>query len=123
MKFIPSRSSLLAVVVCLTLLTGVALAGPVAVNVFTSISPDPFSSNPTFLAWSANALTALELGTSTNGASGTPAYYYRVSSFAPTDVIGTNFPYWRGQVNPPVPYDTQTGNMLMFSMAIYDNGQ
>lgn len=121
MKSIPSRFRLFAVVMCLTFWAGAALAGPL-VYVVPSISPDPVLNLSTYDAWSANALTALQDGTTTNGAAG-PSYYAQIASFASTDVIGTNFPYWKGQLNPAAPFDTQTGNGLAFGVAILGNGQ
>ena len=121
MKSIPSRFRLFALVVGLTFWAGAALAGPI-VYVVPSISPDPVLNLSTYDAWSGNALTALQDGTTTNGAAG-PSYYAQIASFAATDVIGTNFPYWKGQLNPAAPFDTQTGNGLAFGVAIYGNGQ
>src|ERR1035438_9107757 len=115
MKSIPSRFRLFAVVVGLTFWAGAALAGPI-VYVVPSISPDPVLNLSTYDAWSAHALIALQDGTTANGAAG-PSYYAQIASFASTDVIGTNFPYWKGQLNPPAPFDTQTGNGLAFGGA------
>ena len=123
MKFIASPFKMLALVVCLTLMGGVAVAGTLTVNVYVSIAPDPFGSAATFNSWSANALAALQAGSSTGGTVGQPDYYAQVASFQATDMIGSStYNYWRGQVSPPAPYDTQTGNMLMFPMAVYGNG-
>jgi hypothetical protein len=121
MKSISSRFRLFAVVACLTLWAGAALAGPL-VYVVPSISPDPVLNLSTYEDWSTNALIALQDGTTTNGAAG-PSYYAQIASFAATDVIGTNFPYWKGELNPIGLFAGQTGNGLAFGTAIYGNGQ
>jgi PEP-CTERM motif len=123
MKHSTFHSRSLIVVLFLTGLTVVASAGPLTVSVFTSIAPDPFLSQPTFLIWSANALTALRQGTTTQGTPGTPAFFSEVSSVTATDLIGTSFPSWLGQANPAAPFNTQTGNILMFPMTVFGTGQ
>lgn len=100
---------------------GIASANP-TVAIFPSISPDPFGSNATFQLWSANALSALQSGGTTAGTAGTPTYYAQTSTFTSTDLIGTTFPSWKGHTNPPVPFDTQTGNGLAYGMVVQGNG-
>jgi hypothetical protein len=127
MKCIPSQLRLLAILVWLTVVVGIAQAGSLTINVFTAIGPNPIpGASPESItaaaAWSANALQALESGATAYGTPGTPGYYQQVSSFAATDVIGTNFPYWRGVSDPTGAYTNQNGNMLMYPMAVYGNG-
>jgi hypothetical protein len=111
---------------------GVATATPIlspVVYTFASISPDPFASPTTYASWSANALAALQAPASTYGTTGQPDYYSEISSFTPYQIIGTGpylsdpgFSSWEGQINPTGAYFGQTGNALVFPMAVYGNG-
>jgi hypothetical protein len=125
MRFVLPRNAfrLPVLAVCFFFLAGVAGAGVIQMNVYPSIGPDPFNSLGTFTAYSANALYALQNGLSSYGASG-PTYYSRATSFDGAQVLGTDPPLhsWMGQASPSAPYDTQSGNMLMYGLVIQSMG-
>jgi hypothetical protein len=126
---------LLVLVACFCLLAGVAAAATLTISVFPSIGPSPFGS-PSYAAYQASAVNALELGQTTFGTSGTPSYYAQTSTFNGAQIIGTcsvatvsatcppgsGFNSWMGQASPSGNYANEYGNMLFFGMIVQGNG-
>jgi hypothetical protein len=111
------RLPVLAVSICF--LAGIAAAGPIGVNVYPSIGPDPFLS-PSFATYSANALFALQNGLTTFGSPTSPTYYSQTNTLDGPPIFGTAFPSWMGQTPPPAGYAGETGNALFFGMVAID---
>lgn len=100
-----------------------AYAAPVTLEVFASSTPNGFGS-PSWNPYVGNALNALENGLSNVGDRDTdPTAYERLGgSFTPGDMMVTSFNSWRGQANPPVPFDNELGNRLHFGLHAYGDG-
>jgi hypothetical protein len=114
-----------AACVALVLLTSLSRAD-ILVEVFPSVSPNPFSS-PSDAGYTTNAIAGISAGGAATGDPGQPTYYSSVPSggvVSIADLIATDFPYWRGTVNPAAPFDGEFGNLLTFGTRITsDSGQ
>jgi len=103
----------------LTLLaTAVASQADPIITVYPSIAPNVFSS-PNADTYIANAIQGLQNGGAPTGTPGTPGFYSTTNGVVPINhLIVTNFNSWRGQLNPPPPFDGEFGNRLHFGVTI-----
>lgn len=103
------------------LFAAAAAAQPVVIEVFPSVGPNGLAS-PSFPGYGANAAAGVGAGGSPTGTPGTPAYYEAVSggTVSILDMLMTNVPSWRGQTNPPPPFDQERGNQVFFGVRIAD---
>lgn len=90
-----------------------------------TIAPNTFGS-PSFAAWQANAIAALQAGTSSAGSSSSPTYYSQTNTTTAGGIIVTNFPSWMGQADPGSTfggaYSNELGNRAHFSIHIGQTG-
>lgn len=107
----------------------VSLAGPVlgqqdpvTISVIPTLAPNAFGS-PSWDAWNANAIYALENGLSSYGDPASPTYYSAAPLTLPvSDNVVTNFPSWLGQANPSGNFAGEYGNRLTFGLVVDGNG-
>jgi X-X-X-Leu-X-X-Gly heptad repeat protein len=108
------------------LLTGMcALAEPFTINVYTTLAPSAYGS-PSYGAWAANGIYALENGLPAFGTPGTPAYFYETPSAEAQNLTLTSFPSWMGTADSgsalgPA-YANELGNQGAFPLFIDGNG-
>jgi len=100
--------------------TAAAVQAQVAIDVFPSVGPNDVSAS--FPGYTANAITGVGAGGAAAGTPGTPSYYESVpvtnSTVSVTDILATDFPSWRGTVNPSAPFDQELGNKLYFGVQV-----
>lgn len=119
-------------------LTGIALAvllwvsapasyaGPIVLNQFASVGPNP---NMGLTSWSDyidNVLHALYYALTSYGSPG-PGYYSTVIPIVPPLLPGqvvssSGFHSWNGVIDPATPYDLEHGNFIFFPLQILGNG-
>ncbi len=111
-----------------TLVSGVALTcmlGPpafaddISLQVYAAEAPNAYGS-PSYAAWEANAINAVENGLASYGTPGTPSYFQEVTTVTDTGNIVTSFNSWNGVANPGAPYGSEDGNRLTFIVAATD---
>jgi hypothetical protein len=114
----------LFVALSLTFLPAVVQADP-TIFVAPTIAPNTFGS-PSFAAWQANAVAALQAGSSSAGTPGTPSHYSQTNTTTAGGIIVTNFPSWMGQADPGsvfgAGYANELGNRAHFSIHIGQTG-
>lgn len=103
-----------------------AFAQQPTVTVQGTLAPNAYGS-PSFDAWSANAIQAIELGLSTYGAAG-PAQFNTDTTTQPTSHnVVTGFPSWLGNANPAATfgsaYANELGDRATFDVLVNGNGQ
>jgi hypothetical protein len=120
-------TSVIAVCALLPIFDGSA-RGDLVVNVYPSVAPNAFGS-PSYPAYVANAIQALELGLTSNGTPGTPSYYQQIplgATISTTEDIVTGFPSWLGLANPGAvfgsPFANELGNRLLYGLVIRGGG-
>ncbi len=103
------------------LLAGLAapVRADVVIEVFPSVGPNPAS--PSAAGYAANAAAGVGAGGTPAGPFGTPAFYAQAgASVSVLDIIATDFPSWRGTVNPGGPFAGELGNRLFFGARLTD---
>jgi hypothetical protein len=108
------------------LLTGMcALAEPFTINVYTTLEPSAYGS-PSYGAWAANGIYALENGLPASGTPGTPAYFYETPSAEAQNLTLTSFPSWMGTPDSGLAfgpaYANELGTQGAFPLFIDGNG-
>ena len=113
----------------LACLAAVALWGALACHVSASIvmteyaSPAPNNTaSPSWAAYYANALYAIENGLSSRGDPALPSYYREVTWLPRSSNLVSTFPSWLGVADPSAPYSGEYGNRLHFGLRILGNG-
>jgi hypothetical protein len=100
-----------------------APAGPITIQVVPTLAPNVFGS-PSFAPWQANAITALDTGTTTFGAGA--AQFDALPNNATLDwrqAVVTGFESWRGVATPNAPsFSGEYGNRMHFALHILGNG-
>ena len=86
-----------------------------------SSAPNVFGS-PSWAGYLSNALTGIQNGCAATGDSTQPTYYQSGTTFSPGDLIVTDYNSWKGQVNPPAPFNNELGNRLHDGLFINGNG-
>jgi hypothetical protein len=114
----------LFVALTLILVPAAAQADP-TIFVAPTIAPNTFGS-PSFAAWQANAISALQAGTASAGSPTSPTYYSQTNTTTAGGIIVTNFPSWMGQADPGGvfggAYANELGNRAHFSIHIGQTG-
>jgi hypothetical protein len=109
-----------------TLTGGVAFADipSITITVTPTLAPNAYGS-PSWAAWEANSITALENGLSSYGDPTLPTYYQAQSMVNATQTVVTDFPSWMGQAisDPNSPFANEYGNRMTFGLTILGNGQ
>lgn len=93
----------------------------VVLDVFPSVGPNDTS--PSYPGYAVNAAAGVGAGGAATGTPGTPTFYQAVPSGQPVsvlDILATDFPSWRGTVNPAAPFNQELGNKLYFGVHVYD---
>ncbi len=131
MKLAPSANlrwvlSGLALFVFLWVSAPASYAGPIVLNQFASVGPNPDLGLTSWSDYVANALYALEHGLTSYGSPG-PGYYATVVPIIPPLLPGqivssSGFLSWNGVVDPLSPYDLEHGNFIYFPLHILGNG-
>jgi len=102
-----------------------ALAEPFTINVYTTVAPSAYGS-PSYGAWAANGIYALENGLPAFGSPGTPAYFYETPSAEAQNLTLTSFPSWMGTPDSGLAfgpaYANELGNQGSFPLFIDGNG-
>ena len=107
-----------AVLAALIALAPVARAD-IILEVIPSLAPNPAGS-PSFFEYSSNAVAGLSAGAVPSGlanAPGTPTYYAAIPNggrVSTKDIIATDYPSWRGTIDPSTPFAGEFGNQLFF---------
>ena len=78
--------------------------------------------SPNYNAQIANQNAALLAGQTSAGTPGTAAYYQAQSNIFTTDLMVTNFAYYRGTADPAAPYASELGTRGAFGVFINGNG-
>ncbi len=101
---------------------GLAAAG-VTLDVYPSSAPNAYGS-PSWTGYTVNALNSLYNGLGNIGDRSTDPTAYEIagSVIAPGDATVTTFHSWRGQINPPAPFQNELGNRLHFGLHAYGDG-
>ncbi len=120
----PRACSVLAAVVLLSPTIAHVAQADILVNVYPTLAPNRFGS-PSYDAWVANTIAALQNGSSSGGTPGTPSYYQQIaggSDLPTSSIIVTNFPSWLGNADPAGTYGagfgSELGNRLLFSLTL-----
>ena len=120
----PRAWSLLAAIVLLSPATARMAEADILVNVYPTLAPNRFGS-PSYDAWVANTISALQNGNSSGGSPGTPSYYQQLAGgldLPTSSIIVTNFPSWLGNADPAGTYGAgfanELGNRLLYSLTV-----
>ena len=102
--------------------TGTAGATGITLDVYASSAPN--YGTATWAGYMANALNSLENGLGNIGDRSTDPSAYEIAgpTIAPGDIAVTSFTSWRGQINPPAPFNNEHGNRLHFGLHAYGDG-
>jgi hypothetical protein len=111
--------SAIAVQLCVV---GLAAAG-ITVDVVPSSAPNAYGS-PSWTGYTVNAMNSLHNSLGNIGDRDTSPTAYEILSgvVSPWDAAVTSFPSWRGEVNPPAPFQNELGNRLHFGLHAYGDG-
>ena len=108
-----SAASLLGGVALSCMLTQAAMADTITLSVYAALAPNHHGS-PSYAAWAANAIQAIQLGDSSYGTPGSPTYYQQVGSLTDSNNIVTSFNSWNGVANPGGSLAGELGNRLTY---------
>jgi len=103
--------------------TGTAEATGITLDVYPSSAPNAYGS-PSWAQYMANALNSLENGLGNVGDRSTDPTAYEIAPpvIEPGEIAVTSFNSWRGQINPPSPFDNEYGNRMHFGLHAYGDG-
>mgnify|MGYP006908203933 CR=1 FL=1 len=95
----------------------------ITIGVLMSPAPNVFGS-PSWTLYTERTLLALQTEMSAIGDMSTdPAAYRQLADrFQPGDIMVTSFNSWRGQADPPEPFDAELGNRLHCGLAAEGDG-
>lgn len=111
---------LAAVIATLTLHSSHAA---ITISVIPASAPNAYGS-PSYAAWQANAVYALEHGLTSYGDPNSPTYYTQAPRvMSVMNNLVTGFASWNGAASPAGAYASELGNRLQFGVDIKGNGQ
>jgi hypothetical protein len=112
-------------VLSIALLSVVGIASAdITLTVTPTLAPNVYGS-PSYAAWQANEMYALENGLSSYGDPSSPTYYQALangSNIGSNANLVTTFNSWNGVANPTGAFANELGNRLMFGLVINGNG-
>jgi hypothetical protein len=93
----------------------------VTITVEATMAPNAFGS-PSYDAWAANGIYAMENGLTSYGAAGPAQFNVTTSPLPVAANFVTGFPSWMGQADPAAPYNNELGTRASFVAVINGNG-